>query len=278
MKYSDIRNDPDRTNKDCTVIAVALTTNSSYRMAQIALMEGGKRKNFGAYRENTCAAVQKLGYEVEANNAQMEANKNFLDRYNFSVRSNEKLPKRNAKELWFMRKHVAAYIDGEVEDWTKEHRTGRWINGIYTVTPSTDPVKLAERERIAKLAEDGYHDLVDDLAKKSEQKITDKKNATRERRNAIKQVYKDAVIEMDNFLKIDKDKRPEGEGERVVEQLKEAREYTMGNLGMMRYYRWVRQIDRKYKWHDKFVHIFVYGYHPDTYGKRFTRVDVTNDS
>jgi len=111
-----------RQKRDCSVVAVAIAGRVSYQKAEAALTQAGKRINGGAYDHEIRNALIFLGCEVTV--VRDTHGSPFLSQPNdsrYTMSTIGKLCKRGYY-VAFVRGHVAAVVNGEVEDWTDGRR------------------------------------------------------------------------------------------------------------------------------------------------------------
>lgn len=116
---------------DCTVKAVAIVCNVAYSTAHAALKKHGRKDRQGAYRNTTFGAIKELGFvatKIETRDSR-------------SMRSVHRLCE-TGRCLVFVHRHVAAMIDGKVQDWTagRCHR----VKSVYVITDPNAPVVVVE--------------------------------------------------------------------------------------------------------------------------------------
>lgn len=125
-----------RERGDCTVKAVAIVTNSAYKVAHKAMKVLGKRKDRdGASILGTNNAIKGLGFALE--------------RLEVPAKTVATLAREDAVQeglyIAYTRTHVLAIKDGYIEDWTRGRR--HRIVLLYKVTPA---VSRKERKQLAK--------------------------------------------------------------------------------------------------------------------------------
>ena len=98
---------------DCTVIAAALLTDSTYEEAHLALELVGRKPRGKLYYSATrmLDAIELLGCKV-VDQKQLRP----------GVPVSRLQNSMSGRFLLFMRGHVAAYVDGAVQDWTAGRR------------------------------------------------------------------------------------------------------------------------------------------------------------
>ena len=128
MYYTSMRDAAQAMNesKDCAVVAVAFACRVPYQVAHLALKANGRRSRDGTMFHITSAAVQDLGFKVEA--LENIRQKNGC-RYTPKT-IGEKL--KRGYYLCRVANHIFAVVNGKVMDWT-EGRSHR-INFIYRVS------------------------------------------------------------------------------------------------------------------------------------------------
>lgn len=111
-------------HKDCTVKAIAITCDVPYKVAHKALANEGRKPRCGSYRHQQARAIKALGFDLE--------------RIKVTAKTMVKVKGDSAVSkgyyLAYVRGHVAAVVNGKVEDWTdgRRHR----IQQVYKVTPT----------------------------------------------------------------------------------------------------------------------------------------------
>lgn len=103
---------------DCSVRAVALTTNVPYETAHIALRVAGRRNRRGAFENQIIKATRSLGYTVDPKVIPKQSNGSL-----YTAKTIGRVyPTGNY--LVYTRGHVFALVNGSVLDWTegKKHR------------------------------------------------------------------------------------------------------------------------------------------------------------
>lgn len=128
--------------RDCTVVALTLTTGRSYADCHKALADAGRKSRSGAYQDQWEAAANALGFHLRRwTSAEVIA---MIHSY---PRPHDRLhgitthhPRRFAKQwagtgkiLMQSRGHISACIDGIVADWAI-NRSKRVI-AVFTVEP-----------------------------------------------------------------------------------------------------------------------------------------------
>lgn len=122
---------------DCSVKAVALVANVSYAQAHEALKQRGRKERKGAYTHDIIAAVRATGKEVT-----LVDQRSIIANYpsphrdvlkglttHHPRRFNKAWPK--GRYLMFVKRHVAAVIDGELHDWTVNK--AKRVQALYEV-------------------------------------------------------------------------------------------------------------------------------------------------
>lgn len=116
---------PKETN-DCTVIATAIVTGCGYRRAHKTIASFG-REDGGTffYRVHVEEIMNQLGCEIKFL-AEPKTIKSFLRsaRTNSAIDNVAKILPTNNTYILFVRGHVAAVKDGQLQDWTngRKHR------------------------------------------------------------------------------------------------------------------------------------------------------------
>lgn len=133
---------------DCTVIAHAITTNTSYANAHARLKNHGRKDKHGAYRHTQIRAMVDAGYKQLIDFKDYYSN-NSIDLHDFFIKNysecnhnrkyvtikhsgHKEFGKTRGWELLkklsydpniaihvHVRSHVAAFKDGEIHDWSK---------------------------------------------------------------------------------------------------------------------------------------------------------------
>jgi len=128
MNYRDVELESHLHNEthDCSVKATALVCNVPYSVAHEALRKAGRENRKGAYHYQTIGAISSLGFT---------AVKMVIPPQVRTIK-NARLATDHRSCLVFVRGHVAAMINGKVEDWThgRKHR----ITSMYQIFESTD--------------------------------------------------------------------------------------------------------------------------------------------
>ena len=132
MKFSRDANE----HNDCTVKAISIACDVPYKVAHKALANQGRRKRCGSYWHQQSKAIKSLGYKVEA----VQHTAKTINQ----VKSDEVV--QQGYFLAYVRGHVAAVVNGKVEDWTDGRR--HQVKVIYKVTPTA-----TRRERKAMMKE-----------------------------------------------------------------------------------------------------------------------------
>jgi hypothetical protein len=137
----------------CAVIALAAITGLSIKEAQAALKAAGRKPRCGTPRNVTKKALEALGFKVTIHGRSWIA-KNIIAHYPDRHRSLRSVtthhPRRFAyawanrpNMLLFCTKHVCAFINGVVMDWTIKH--SKQVNEVWFVEPDTIQIEpLAE--------------------------------------------------------------------------------------------------------------------------------------
>jgi len=117
---------------DCAVRAVAAATGRSYTDAHTALKKVGRKNRRGTQQWMTFSVIKKFGFVVTKINRPKKA------KTMKSLPGAMKAAGYTGTFLVFVRRHVAAFVDGTVVDWSagRHHR----IHKIYAVTPKDVPV------------------------------------------------------------------------------------------------------------------------------------------
>ena len=120
---------------DCTVKAISIACDVPYKVAHKALANEGRRNRCGCYGHQQKAAIKALGFKVEM--------KDVTAKTMGTVARDKAV--QDGHFLVYVRAHVAAVVNGKVEDWT-EGRRHRVIS-VYKVTPAAS---RKERKRMQK--------------------------------------------------------------------------------------------------------------------------------
>lgn len=142
--FEDIRRASDKIGEwnDCTVVAVALATNTPYETVHKMLADLGRVKGRGTSIANMKEVCLKLGYEMKA--WSMQEYINMLHAYPKSWRATvitthqpRRCPKawaplKDRRFIFHTARHVAAVIDAKVHDWSINNSLR--VNTVYEVT------------------------------------------------------------------------------------------------------------------------------------------------
>lgn len=125
----------------CSIIAVAAITNQPVQKIQSLMAKHGRKFRCGTKRETTEAVLVELGYKVTKRNYIWISNKimnRYPERHQSLMSITSHHPRRfpsawvgQPDMLMFGAKHVAAYVDGVVCDWTIKHSMR--VNEIWTL-------------------------------------------------------------------------------------------------------------------------------------------------
>lgn len=121
---------------DCSVKAVALACDVPYKVAHKALENQGRKKRNGARVGDMQEAIKKLGFKTApvAYNAKTA----------ITLERDPLLTKGHYIAL--MKRHVAAVVNGSVQDWTSGRRNR--VKRVWVVVPTasrTERAKLAKQ-------------------------------------------------------------------------------------------------------------------------------------
>jgi len=126
MNFDKAHNLSQQANEynDCTVKAIAITCDVPYKVAHKALANEGRRNRCGSYRHQQVNAIKALGYDLEP----VEVTAKTMTK----IKSDAAVSA--GYFLAYVRGHVAAVVNGKVEDWTdgRRHR----IQKVYKITPT----------------------------------------------------------------------------------------------------------------------------------------------
>lgn len=117
--------------RDCSVKAVALCCGVDYATAHATLKAKGRKNRRGTPRMVTWAAVDALGYEAQRLNITAAKTMTTLPA------AMKELGFDKGRYMVFVSGHVAAFVDGALEDWTKGRR--HRITHIYRIVPKGTP-------------------------------------------------------------------------------------------------------------------------------------------
>lgn len=127
-KYSAIRKASDKRGErnDCAVVAVSIAGRVPYNKAHDALRLAGRKNRKGTQRWQTKAALETIGCTYEVTEAPRQPNGS---RYTAKTIGNGF---KRGFYLVFYRGHVAAMVNGKIEDWTddRNHR----VQEVWKIT------------------------------------------------------------------------------------------------------------------------------------------------
>ncbi len=134
---------------DCAVLALARILHVSYETSWEALYRAGRRPRGGTPRSVTQKALELLGFKIKRTWYPDDIAVATLPP-GVTLRPTTVHPIR-FKEGWgpmpdlllFVPQHVAAYVDGKVQDWTQDKVVV--IEEAWEITRASDEVKLGER-------------------------------------------------------------------------------------------------------------------------------------
>lgn len=112
--------------RDCSVISAAIAGRVSYKVAHAALKAQGRKDRGGAYTFQSVEALQSLGCTVERLQFGPQPNGNGWTAASIGRR----FPR--GYYLVTFRGHIAAMVNGKLEDWTAGRR--HKVLGVYKVT------------------------------------------------------------------------------------------------------------------------------------------------
>lgn len=127
--------------KDCAVKAVALITGVSYAMAWDALDRAGRKARKGTPTQIIFAGLRLLGYEAtrmpflqtrEIVKSYPGVHKNLKNITTHHPRRFKKAWANQPNLLMLTDRHIAAFIDGEVHDWSANNALR--VTGLFYVT------------------------------------------------------------------------------------------------------------------------------------------------
>ena len=103
--------------KDCAVKAVAIVTNTPYKVVHGLMAKHGRKPRQGTYMATTMAVLKELGIWVEKNNetSAIQCRSRTVNQ----LKAN--LPKKG-RYLVRTSRHILACVDGKVCDWTDGRR------------------------------------------------------------------------------------------------------------------------------------------------------------
>ena len=122
----------ERNKRDCAVYAIQQITGKDYSDCLYQLAKSGRKYGKGTPRHVTRHTLQAMGYRVT------DVTTRYRDGYGLrTVRTAERgLPE--GYFLLFVARHVLAYVDGSVRDWTR----GR-CHRIQEIWQITSPMEAA---------------------------------------------------------------------------------------------------------------------------------------
>lgn len=135
--FQKVKNESSKANEsnDCAVKAIAIACNVPYKVAHKALANLGRRNRRGTLNSTIHTAIKQLGFELECITFKVKAKTVTTLAADRAV--------KDGFFVAFVRGHIAAIVNGQIEDWTegKRHR----IRLVYKVTPNKS---RAERKAI----------------------------------------------------------------------------------------------------------------------------------
>ena len=120
QKFSQQANE----RNDCTVKAISIACDVPYKVAHKALANEGRKPRCGSYRHQQARAIKALGFDLEP--------------IKVTAKTMVKLKSDTAVDtgyfLAYVSGHVAAVVNGKIEDWTdgRRHR----IQTVCKITPT----------------------------------------------------------------------------------------------------------------------------------------------
>ena len=113
-KYDQVKKDSKSMGetRDCAVKAVAIVTNTPYKVVHKMMAKLGRKSRQGTYMEITMKVLKQLGCYVERNETITSRTISTLE---------AQLPEKG-RFLVQTRSHVLACVNGEVCDWTQGRR------------------------------------------------------------------------------------------------------------------------------------------------------------
>lgn len=124
----------------CSVIAVAAITKLPLEAARLALKKAGRKTGRGATNDQIEHALKLLGFDVVklTIKQRLDIIKSYPGRAaglsTITTHHPRRFPSAWAGKpdmLMFSVKHVAAFVDGEVVDWTIRHSS--YVNELWTI-------------------------------------------------------------------------------------------------------------------------------------------------
>ena len=144
--YQELRNYPKRQKNDCSIVALSITTGVTYETAATTLRKAGKKNNQGATIKQIKEAYNALGFDlVDRKDEYLKALEEVQNARKFQkvskivTKHHQRYPEltwpnKNKPQLWDSPKHVIAFVDGQVEDWTVDR--GMTVTNFYDVVPA----------------------------------------------------------------------------------------------------------------------------------------------
>jgi hypothetical protein len=155
MTFTRLQNEADSLGEtnDCTVKAIAIVCDVSYKVAHAALKKAGRKNRKGAYVSDQRRAVKELGFEMVRVDRSF-----FIDRYPGNHKNLKSVTTHHMQRFWkvwcdgdtyliYTSRHVGAVINGVNHDWTKG-RAMRACN-IYRIVKKVDdtPKQISKSTR-----------------------------------------------------------------------------------------------------------------------------------
>ena len=135
--FEKVKNESFKANEsnDCAVKAIAIACNVPYKVAHKALANLGRRNRRGTLNSTIHTAIKQLGFNLECITFKVKAKTVTTLAADRAV--------KDGFFVAFVRGHIAAIVNGQIEDWTegKRHR----VRLVYKITPSKS---RAERKAI----------------------------------------------------------------------------------------------------------------------------------
>jgi len=138
--FSKIKGELAEDRAYCAIIAVAAITGEPVMKVREMMEANGRKRGHGTRREVTRKTLEQLGYKIKEWSfrerwdliATYPKPHNELE--NITTHHPRRFPSAWACQpnmLMFSAKHVAAYVDGVVCDWTVKH--SKWVVEIWTL-------------------------------------------------------------------------------------------------------------------------------------------------
>jgi hypothetical protein len=142
--YKNVRAAADNHGEwnDCTVISIALATNTPYDRVHEILKRLGRKKGKGTSIANMMECCEELGYHMRSwtSGEYLEVIRTYPKAWHATVITTHQprrcpkawAPYRNRALIFHTARHVAAVINSEVQDWSINNSLR--VNRIYEVT------------------------------------------------------------------------------------------------------------------------------------------------